>query len=135
MVDDETFTKALLEEYAASGRFGHREHLHLAWSYVRRSGLPRARAEVAAFLRHVASQHGQPDRYHETLTSFWLHATACALARSARPDDFEALLAEQPHLEDKGLPQRHWTSGALWSDAARRDWVEPDLRPLPPLPA
>ena len=124
-----------MDEYAALGRFGHREHLHLAWSCLRRRGVAGARHDVARLIRHIARSHGQTDKYNETLTRFWIHATALALARSARPDDFEALLAEQPHLADKGLPYRHWTRGVLESEAARGEWVEPDLLPLPPLPA
>jgi hypothetical protein len=124
-----------MDEYAVLGRFGHREHLHLAWSCLRRKSLPATREDVAGFIRHVVRRHGAPDKYHETLTRFWIHATALALAGSARPDDFDALLAEHPHLGDKGLPYRHWTRALLDSEVARREWVEPDLLPLPPLPA
>ena len=51
-----------MDEYAALGRFGHREHLHLAWSCLRRRGVAGARHDVARLIRHIARSHGQTDR-------------------------------------------------------------------------
>jgi hypothetical protein len=36
-----------------------------------------------------------------------------------------------PFLLDKGLPQRHWSRTVMFGPAARTQWVEPDLAPLP----
>ena len=112
-------------------RFGHREHLHLAWESLRRLGEEEGAAKVADYLRHYAAAHGEPERYNETMTRFWFRATAAATASSPAPEDFDAVLERHAHLLDKGLPFRHWSRERLFSADARLAWVDPDLRPLP----
>ena len=58
------------------GRFGHREHLELAWSYLR--AYPPAEAErvMASAIRYLAAQHGVPDKYHATMTHAWVKLVA-----------------------------------------------------------
>jgi hypothetical protein len=119
--------RSLLNGYG--GRFGHREHLHMAWSYVRRDGVPAAVDNAAAFIRHVAAAHGESAKYHDTLTRFWVRVVARA-GEETGAGDFERLLAVAPHLTDRDLPYRHWSRDLLWSPAARAGWVEPDLVPL-----
>jgi hypothetical protein len=46
-------------------------------------------------------------------------------------DSFEEFIARNPQLLDCQLPERHYSSETLWSAGARREWVEPDLLPLP----
>jgi hypothetical protein len=111
-------------------RFGHREHLELAWSHVRSEGMPAAGESIASFIRGVAAREDAEDRYHETVTQFW--ARLMAYAVGAHPDwSFDELLARAPHLLDKHLPERHWSAERLHSTEARVRWVEPDLAPLP----
>jgi hypothetical protein len=112
------------------GRFGHREHLELAWSYVRAEPLAQACDSIAASIRAFAAREGASDLYHETLTRFWVLAVAIADA-AYEPEHFAQLLERAPHLLDKALPERHWTAERLWSPDARRDWVPPDLVQLP----
>lgn len=122
--------RSLLDHYDGLARFGHREHLHLAWSYIRRDGMPRAASQVVAFIKHVAAHHGDESKYNETMTLFWVYAVALAMRGSASRD-FDRFLAENPHLSDKDLPRRHWTDQLLRSSAAKAAWVDPDLVPLP----
>ncbi|HEY2908487.1 MAG TPA: hypothetical protein VGJ29_21450, partial [Vicinamibacterales bacterium] len=53
---------------------------------------------------------GHAEKYHHTLTVFWMQAVA--------------------QLLDKDLPRRHYSRECLTSDEARQSWVEPDLRPI-----
>jgi hypothetical protein len=124
----DAFARELLAKFG--GRFGHREHLHMAWSYLRRDGLPVAVDNAAVFIRHVAESHGETAKYHDTLTRFWVHVVAVADDRYGATH-FDDLLAAAPHLTDKQLPYRHWSRPVLESQAARTGWVEPDLVPLP----
>src|SRR5438105_10301622 len=109
--------------------FGHREHLHLAWSAVHKLG-PAAGDHVAAFIKDVAAQHGGTQLYNETMTRFWVWAVATAIESSEHGDDFDAMLQEHPQLTDKRLPWRHWSDELLQSARAKSRWVDPDLRPL-----
>jgi hypothetical protein len=113
-------------EYARQGAFGHRQHLHMTWSYLRRGEGDR----VLPFLRHVAESHGEREKLNVTMTRFWVDATAHAM-RETDAATFDGLLERMPHLLDKELPYRHWTRDRLFSPRARREWVEPDLNELP----
>ncbi len=107
-------------------KFGHREHLETAWTYLRRG----EGDGVLPFLRHVTEAHGDIEKLNVTMTRFWVDATAYAMSRSGA-QSFDELLEAEPHLLDRELPLRHWQRETLFSPAARKAWVEPDLRPLP----
>jgi len=69
--------------------------------------------------------------YHETITLASLHAARRWLAaHTDRPLHvaLNELLASPLGRSDWLL--NHWSRGRLFSVAARRGWVEPDLRPL-----
>jgi hypothetical protein len=106
--------------------FGHREHLQLAWEHVRAG----KGDEVGPAIRHVAAHEGALEKYHETITRFWVELVTRAVDAHAVAS-FDELLDRAPHLADKTLPQRHWSASRLASAEARATWVEPDLLPLP----
>ena len=112
------------------GQFGHREHLELAWTCLEGHPSHEARRLVADSLRHLAASHGMPDRYHETITQTWvklvaLHRDAC------RARSFDEFIERNPELLDGSLLTRHYSKAALGSDAARANWIAPDVRALP----
>jgi hypothetical protein len=129
MTDD-----AFVHEFFAGlpgGRFGHRDHLRLAWLALRRKGSAEAALPIVEHaIQGFARAHGAERKYHRTLTEFWVRLVEHA--RSARPElDFDAFLAAFPLLLDPRLAERHWSADELWSEEARGSWVEPDLVPLP----
>ena len=70
--------------------------------------------------------------YHETITVASLRAARAWLA--ARPHlSLAAALAEflASPFQTSAWPLAYWSKERLFSVAARRGWVEPDLRPLP----
>jgi hypothetical protein len=127
---DEEFLAAFTAGLIPNQDFHHRDHLRLAWIQVRRLGLERASDAVAGAIRQFASRHGHADRYHETMTRFWLRVVGLGINRHPTLP-FEDLLAAEPHLLDKNLPYRHWSRERMGRDDARRHWVEPDLRLMP----
>jgi hypothetical protein len=50
------------------GGFGHREHLELAWAYLRLWPIEEAEGAMVGAIRHIARRHGAEDKYHETIT-------------------------------------------------------------------
>jgi hypothetical protein len=102
----------------------------LAWVQIRRLGLERASESVTLAIRQFAAHQGHADRYHDTLTRFWLRAVGIGINRHPTLS-FDDLLAAEPHLLDKNLPYVHWSRDRMGSDEARRRWVEPDLRLMP----
>ncbi|HEY4845156.1 MAG TPA: hypothetical protein VII89_05630 [Candidatus Dormibacteraeota bacterium] len=127
---DQQFLAAFEAGQISNQNFHHRDHLRLAWIQIRRLGLERASDTVAGAIRQFAAHHGHADRYHETMTRFWLCVVGLGINRHPALA-FDDLLAAEPHLLDKNLPFRHWTRERMGSDEARRQWVEPDLRLIP----
>jgi hypothetical protein len=127
---DEQFLAAFTAGQIENQDFHHRDHLRLAWIQIRRLGLPGASEAVTTAIRQFAARHGHGDRYHETMTRFWLRLVGMGITRHPTLD-FNDLLDAEPHLLDKNLPYRHWSRELMGSDGARRNWVEPDLRLMP----
>lgn len=130
MTDDE-FVEAFERGEVPAHAFRHRDHLRLAWILVRRDGLDAGGDRAARGIRGFAARHGVPDRYHETITWFWLRLVAHAIAAEPDVGRFEAFLGRFPLLLDGSLVGRHWLRETLASPAARVGWVEPDRAPVP----
>ena len=130
---DEQFLAAFTAGRIANQDFHHRDHLRLAWIQIRRLGVDQASEAVTAAIRQFAARHGHGDRYHETMTRFWLRVVGMGITRHPTLP-FDELLAAEPHLLDKNLPYRHWSRDRMGSDDARQQWVEPDLRLMPASP-
>lgn len=115
----------------SAGRFGHREHVRLAWLALVEAGTPEAATlDVSACLRAVAAAHGVPQKYNATVTAAWVQVVH-HVRRSSGARTFEALVEAAPWLLDKRLLLRHYRSRTLASAAARSSAVPPDLHPLP----
>jgi hypothetical protein len=123
------FAAALAER--PPGRFGHEDHLYVAWRLVREHGPEDGAGLFADGLREVTQRHGQAGKYHETLTTFWLRLVAHCVDHRRDLADFDAFLAAYPLLRDSSIAGRHWSKDMLWSAEARAGWVAPDLVPLP----
>jgi hypothetical protein len=130
-VTDDEFVRAFLEGWPAGVRFGHREHLRLAWLVVERHGPEMAAEVVGNGLRRMAAAHGQSVRYNETMTRFWIRLVAHVREAKGPLVGFDGALERVPLLLDKGLPFKHWSRELLFSPEARERWVEPDLLPMP----
>ena len=130
MTDDD-FVRAFLDGSLPPTEFHHRDHLRLSWVLVRQRGVAPAAGAITGGIQRFATQHGQTQKYHETLTRFWVHIVGHMV--EARPDisDFPAFVAAFPQLLDKDLPYRHWRRETMNTPAARAQWVEPDLVALP----
>ena len=125
----DAFASLMDEVMPSDGRFGHREHLHLAWLAVRRHGQPAAAEMIADGIRHTARYAGAPQKYHATMTGAWVALVAHHVPEG--PNDFDGFLAGFPGLLDKRLLAGHYSNARLASAEARQAWVEPDLAPLP----
>jgi hypothetical protein len=64
-----------------------------------------------------------------TATSFSADALGPPIPECA---DFDIFAARHPALLDERLLSQHYRSATLAAEAARRNWVEPDLSPSGP---
>jgi len=115
----------------ASG-FTHRAHLTVAVWYLSRGTIDQAllqmRASIFRFLDHL--QVGR-EKYHETLTLFWLKLARqyldelgpnCSLVETTN-----ALIGS---LGDSQVVYDYYSKERLWSVEAKQRWIEPDLKGL-----
>lgn len=125
---------ALVEAFEAGTlpllEWTHAAHLTVAVWYLMRDGAELGGERMrAGILRYNAAQGivPRPDGgYHETLTRFYLWAVGEYL-RGAVVELANGCVAG---LGDRDIPLRYYSRERLMSPEARRQWVEPDLRPL-----
>ncbi len=122
-----------LAQIAPDGRFGHRQHVQLAFLTARALGTAAAVTKMSTWIRHVAAYERIPQKYNATMTRAWTQLVAHHVEADPAVADFGDFAERYPELLDKRLLRRHYSSAVLASAAARRGWVEPDLAPFPSL--
>ena len=85
----------------APERFGHREHLRLAWCYLTRFGRDETERRLLDGLRAFAARAGKPDKFDAVLTSAWVDVLAEASAQLGSAATFDVLIAARPDLLDR----------------------------------
>ena len=127
---DMELTRALERGEIANEDFHHVSHLHVAWVYLAESSsVQQAANKMRDTLRRFATAAGKPQKYHETITLFWVHLLSRARADSGE-ERLEELVYANPQLLEKNFPLAYYSAERLFSDEARTSWVEPDLKPL-----
>lgn len=129
--EDAEFLGAFEDGSLAAAAFRHRDHIRMAWLYVRRDGDQRGLEEALEGIRRFAERHGATRLYHETLSRVWVRLVSAALACCPETATFDEFVAAHPELLDKRRPYAFYAASTLDGDAARAAWVEPDLGPLP----
>ena len=110
--------------------FHHASHLHVAWVYLTESSsVQQAAKKMRNTLRRFTAAAGKPEKYHETITLFWVHLLSRAQAAS-RAERLEDVVHANPQLLEKNFPLAYYSTERLFSDKARTSWVEPDLKLL-----
>jgi hypothetical protein len=116
----------------------HAAHFAVALWLIRHEGAVPVEARMPPLIRAYNEATGVPntdrDGYHETITLASIAAARAVLA-AHRPDAplhevLEALMAGP--LGRSSWPLAYWSKARLFSAAARRGWVEPDLAPFNP---
>jgi hypothetical protein len=133
-VSDNEFLEAVEATTWPGERFGHREHVRLGWLYLRRHGPERGYAHIQNTIQRYATSLGAASKYHETVTRAWSAHVYGALRETPGLELFEAFMEAHPDLRNGRLLERHYRKETLDSEKARREWVEPDVSPLPEFP-
>jgi hypothetical protein len=116
----------------AKGEFTHSLHLAVAawyeWQYTADEALARMRSG----LTRLTDKFGVK-AYHETMTGCWMKLLQGSLdnckAEASFVDIVNLLIAR---YNSKEVIYEYYTRELLSSEAAKRGWVEPDLKPIFP---
>jgi hypothetical protein len=110
------------------GEFGHAEHVHAAWVYLRRGDLTRAADRFAVSLRRFARARGATGLYHETIT--WAFLVVINERMALLPDKhrWREFAKANADLIEGGTAflERFYRPETLHSERAKRTFVFPD---------
>jgi len=127
--------RSLLDRSLPKAEWTHAGHFAAALWLLRQPHLDALR-DMPSLIRAYNEATGTPNTdsggYHETITLASLHAARAWLAERPEAALHEALceLLVSPYGRADWL-LAYWTRPLLFSVAARRGWVEPDLQALP----
>lgn len=128
MNDDSDYLQQFENCTLPKENFKHKGHLRITWLYLTHHTFNRAVVEIKEGIQRYAASLGASSIYHETLTLAWIHLVNQAMDHdSLCSEDF---IAKNPHLLDKNLHLQYFSQALLDQDLARKQWVEPDLKPL-----
>ena len=119
----------LIHGVRTEGGFGHLAHLEFAWALLDEAADVEEAERVASMtIRHAAELAGTPEKYHCTVTLFWIRLLAHVKTSYPEARTLDAVMQVAPELADPDLPNRYWSN---LDGEAKQHWVEPDLRPMP----
>lgn len=135
VTDDEAFLARFEGKAIPLSEWHHREHIRVAYLYVRRYGFADALARLRAGIQALNKVNGIVDQltygYHETMTKAWLRIVDSTIRRQGPGEHSLDFLEKQPHLTQKTLLRLFYTRDRLISAEAKARFVEPDVTALP----
>ncbi len=105
--------------------FDHEAHIAIAWRYLERYEPELARQRFVAALRALTVHLGAPDKYHETITRFYLDLID-ERRQSTGGSSIDEFLERNPDLKDPRLIVRHYSEERIRSPVARTEYLAPD---------
>ncbi len=111
--------------------FSHEAHLRLAYIYLRQGTLEEAidktRTAITRFVDHV----GAEGKYNETVTVASVKLLHRMIAESST-HHFKDFIAEHPELlsDFKNIIRSYYTTHIFVNERAKREFIEPELKPL-----
>ena len=112
------------------GGFNHEAHIKVAWGYLQEYKQLDAINRFTAAIKRLTETLGVPDKYHETITWFYLLKIA-ERCQGKTGADWHAFKAENPDLFEwnPSIVRKYYSDALLSSETARRMFVLPDLMP------
>jgi hypothetical protein len=126
MMTDQDFAEAFERCEIPNDNFHHRDHVRLAWIYLRELPLIDALTRFTTSLKRFAAHNGKPGLYHETIT--WAYLLLIHERMERNPGtDFEIFEATNPDLFawKPSILDRYYDRQTLDSDLARRTFLMP----------
>lgn len=131
--------RELLHQFEActfpAEKWDHRAHLTAAYQYLRDHFPDDAIDHMRRGIKKYNKAMNVPDSldrgYHETMTVAWMKILHAMMQSLGAEDSAGAFLEKQSFLLNKRLLLLFYSRDLIMSERAKREWVEPDLAPLP----
>ena len=113
--------------------FDHRAHIALAYIYLAEhtpnQSIALMRKALIGLLKHAGLEPSA--KYHETLTEAWILAVHHFMQNTPSSSSADHFIDQNPLMLDSKIMMTHYSAEVLFSDQARRIFVEPNLDPIP----
>lgn len=108
--------------------FPHREHVRLAWIYLREYPALTALSKFCEGLKRFAASVGKPDLYHETITWAYVLLIHERMAKSVASESWEEFAEANGDLLnwEANILKQYYREETLQSDLAKRVFLFPD---------
>ena len=131
-LDDEEFQHMFEACEVSPGEFDHAAHVRLAYIYLCDNSVDDAsekmKQALIAFLIHLGADQ---TKYHATITRAWIMAADHFMNRSESCSSATEFINCNPQLLDNKIMLTHYSAQVLFSPAARKDFVAPDIEAIP----
>jgi|SRR6185437_7180081 len=127
-LSDDEFVARFEDATLSNESFHHRDHVRMAFLYLRRYPALEALQRFSASLAKFATANGKPGLYNETVTWAFLFLIRERMARSGGNHIWEEFAAENADLLswENNILRRYYRETTLKSDLAKRTFVMPD---------
>ena len=126
-VHEQALLRGFVDTTLPAEQFHHEQHVHVAWLFVRKYGMPAALAEFTTAIKRFADAKGATGRYHETITWAFLLLIGERQAKCDAKVWDEFARANPDFLAWKpSILERYYSSETLQSELARNVFVFPD---------
>ena len=113
--------------------FDHRAHIRLAYIYLVEgspdSAVNLMQDTLTGLLKHVGVDPSE--KYHQTLTEAWILAVHHFMSKTDHCESADDFIEQNNVMLDSKIMMTHYSAEVLFSDAARKTFVEPNLDPIP----
>ena len=124
---------ASIEDYRFNlVEFNHAVHIKLAYCYLVKNGPKTSILNMQNTLKGFLHANGvDRNKFHVTLTHAWLKAVWHFMQNCPAMKSSDEFIQNNPALLNKDLLLSHYSHELLFSDKARKKYVDPDLNRLP----
>ena len=108
--------------------FDHEAHIYMAWLHLEEYPVLEAARLYSDALKRVTAKLGIPDKYHETITWFYMFLIDERI-RTSESNGWLSFKRDNADLfahGDQSVLHRYYRAGTLGSDEARESFLLPD---------
>jgi hypothetical protein len=135
VMDDATFLERFELCQFAPDDWGHRDHIKVAYLYLRRMPPEAAVSRMREGLKALQAAFQVPDAldrgYHETMTQVWMRLVEFALRQFGATASADEFYESHPELWQSKVLRFFYSADRLLSAQAKAAFIEPDILPLP----
>jgi len=109
----------------SADRFHHREHIHVAWLYLKSNDASRAAERMSEGIRRVRESPWRDAEYHHTLTLALMRWLPAPWWKHRRDTRLSSSSTAHPQLKDTNLLAKYYSKELLQTAAAAKPGSNP----------